>query len=202
MSENAESSVSPIVYSPLSIFNLSIMNNKRFFNIIRPILFLSRINVMNIQCNEISIRILIQFIRLLPRLDILVVHCSTLMRLKCVSMEEIAILRDISMKNRITKVVLQQMTEFAQVLFFLRLCPLMQHLEIFCSNDIDLESLLRFLFMKNINYIPYISSVSLRISKTHEELHQIISLVELRRDYLIKIGDNRIYLQRKVFILL
>ncbi len=178
------------------------MNNKRFFNIIRPILFLSRINVMNIQCNEISIRILIQFIRLLPRLDILVVHCSTLMRLKCVSMEEIAILRDISMKNRITKVVLQQMTEFAQVLFFLRLCPLMQHLEIFCSNDIDLESLLRFLFMKNINYIPYISSVSLRISKTHEELHQIISLVELRRDYLIKIGDNRIYLQRKVFILL
>jgi len=195
-----ESSIRSIAYNPLSIVNLSVANTKILFDIIRPILLLSTTNILNIQCNEVLTETIIEFVRLLPNLDTLVINCSAVIQLKRVSIEEIEIFRNVSTNNKITKVFLQRITEFTQIQFFIRLCPSMHHFEIFSTNDIDPESIVRFILMKNIKYIPNLISMGIRISNPNEEiikkLNKIIYLEELQMNYMIKKKDNRIYLRK------
>jgi hypothetical protein len=196
-----ESVVSPIVFNPLSVDNLTVMrNNTKFFDIIRPILLVSSINVLNIQCIEIFIDTLIEFIRLLPNLNILVINSSAMMEPKCLSKEEETALDYVSKNNKITKVVLQQITELEQLQFFSQLCPHMRHLEVFCSNEVDPGTLLRFIFKNKFTHIANLISVGIRMSKPNEEtkekLQKLIILEEFRQDFTIKKRDNRICLRR------
>jgi hypothetical protein len=121
-----------------------VTNTKIFFNLIRPILLLSTTNIINIQCNEVLIETIIEFVHLLPNLDTLVINCSAIIQLKRASIEEIEIFRDVSTNNKITKIFLQRMI----------LIP---------------ESIVRFIFMKNIKYIPNLISMDIRISNSNEE---------------------------------
>ncbi len=85
-----------------------VTNTKIFFNLIRPILLLSTTIIMNIQCNEVLIETIIEFVRLLPNLNTLVINCSAIIQLKRASIEEIEIFRDVSTNNKITKIFLQR----------------------------------------------------------------------------------------------
>ncbi len=200
-----QKSIQPIAI-PLSETNrLTIVDlltsdtNQPFMDIIRPILLLTSITGLNITCNQIFIRLLIELIHLLPNLDYLIVRSLAMIQPRCLSVEEVKTLRLVSDNNKITKVKLQQMTEFAQIQFIINLCPRLQHLEVTCINDIDPEMFLRFIFMKNTKFIPNLCSLCFCISNLNEDLfgklQKIIQLEKLHHDYTIKRSNNRIYLR-------
>jgi len=173
--------------------------NQPFMDIICPILLLTSITGLNITCNQIFIGILIKLIHLLPNLDYLIVRSLAMIQPRCLSVEEVKTLRLVSHNNKITKVKFQQMNELAQIQFIINLCSRLQHLEVICTNDIDPEMFLRFIFMKNTKFIPNLCSLCFCISNSNEDLfgklQKIIELEKLHHDYTIKRSNNRIYLR-------
>ncbi len=177
----------------------TIDTNESFIDIIRPILGLTSITRLNIIHKDIFIGILIKLIDSLPHLDCLIIRSLAMIQVRCLSIEELTILRSVSDNNKITKVNFQSMTELAQIQFLINLCSRMQHLEVTFTDDIDPELFLRFIFMKNIKYIPNLCSLCLGLSKLNEDLFEnlqkIIELEKLHHDYTIKQLNNRIYLK-------
>lgn len=97
--------------------------------------------------------------------------------------------------NKITKVNLSEMIEFEQLEFLINLCPQMEHLEVSYTNNIDPESLVRFI----TKHIPNLCSLCLYILIADhdvivQKLRKMISTERLLHHYTIKRGLNRIYL--------
>ncbi len=103
---------------------------------------------------EIS-SLLVEFIRSLPNLDSLIIRSFVILQPQCLSSEEKTALRYISTNNNITKVNLQQLTKLGQIEFLIDLCLRLQHLKVTCSDNIDPESVLRFILMEKVRYITY-----------------------------------------------
>jgi hypothetical protein len=76
----------------------------------------------------------------------------------------------------------------------------MRHLEIFCSNEVDPEVLLRFVLEKNIKYISNLISLGVRMPKpneeTREKLQKNIGFGGFHPYYMINERDDRICLRR------
>lgn len=174
-------------------------DDESLIDIVGPILGVLHITCLNITRREIFVAMLINFIRYLPHLDSLVVSSLAMTHPRCLSVLEVTTLRLVSNDNKITKVNLQQMNNLAQVQFILDLCPRIEYLEVDCTNDVFPEIVVRFILLKNIKYIPNLSSLCLKISKMDEniieKLKNMIDLEQLRHNYTIKQIDNRIYLR-------
>jgi hypothetical protein len=174
-------------------------SNTTYLDIIRPILRQSPINTLNVSCGEISIGKLAELIHSLPNLDSLIVRSLIMIKVQCLSSDEKTALRCVSKNNKITKVIMKKMTNMAQLYFLIRACPRMQHLEVACSNHVNAELLLRYIFIENAKRIPDLSLLYFNISKAHgetiESIQQMIDREKLCRDYTIEWRNNGIYLQ-------
>jgi hypothetical protein len=74
-----------------------------------------------------------------------------------------------------------------------------EYLEMDCANGVSPERFVRFILMKNIKYIPNLSSLCFEISQTEEDLvdklKKVIDFEQLCHNYAIKQIKNRIYLR-------
>jgi hypothetical protein len=186
-----KSSALSIVDSTLHILRFpTTTTDKSFFDIIRPILLTAPINKINIKCNEIFIGILIELIRLLPNLDTLEVKSLSMIRPRCLSIEEATHFRLVSNSNRITHVILNQITELAEVQFLIDLCPRMKQLMVSGSDGVDPETILRFIFMKNIKSIPDLYFLWFPMPKSSEniieKLQKMINVEKLCQKFKMK----------------
>jgi hypothetical protein len=150
-------------------------------------------------CNGIFIDTLVDLIYHLPNLTSLRVCSLSLTKPQCLSVEQTNTLRFVSNNNKITKVNIQCVTDLAQIQFLIDLCQCMQYLEIGCSSDVDFKSVVRFILMKDLRYIPHLRLLCLCSQKADdkmvEELQEMITFERLQRDYIIKRIGDKIYLQ-------
>jgi hypothetical protein len=162
---------------------------------------LLRITRLDVLYTGIFIGTLIDLINHLPNLESMRVLSLLLLKPRCLSVEEVNTFRLVSNNNKITKVNIQWTTDLAQIQFLIDLCPSMHYLEINCSVNIDLKSLVRFILMKDLKYIPCLCRLCLHIPKDNhrmvEELQEMINFERLRRDYTIKHVGDSIYLSWK-----
>jgi hypothetical protein len=91
------------------------------------------------------------------------------------------------------------MNDLAQVQFLLELCPRIEYLEVDCTNVVYPEDVIRFILMKNIKYIPNLSSLCLKIlpKKTDLVYHlkRMIDFEQLHQNYTIQQTENSINFQ-------
>jgi len=184
----------------LTVIDVSNMDDEELLSdIIGPILLMMQITCLNITRREFFIGTLIDLIRCLPNLDSLVVSSLAMLKPRCLSVEETRTLRLISNDNKITKVKLHRTNDLAEIQFLLDLCYRVEYLEVDCANGVSPERFLRFILMKNIKYIPNLSSLCFEISQTEEDivdkLKKMIDFEQLRHNYAIKQIKNRIYLR-------
>jgi len=184
----------------LTVIDVSNMDDEEFLgDIIGPILLMMQITCLNITRSEIFIGTLIDLISCLPNLDLLVVSSLAMLKPRCLSVEKTRTLRFISNNNKITKVKLHRTNELAEIQFLLGLCCRVEYLEMDCANGVPPEGFIRFILMKNIKYIPNLSSLCFEISQTEEDivdkLKKMIDFEQLCHNYAIKQIKNRIYLR-------
>ncbi|CAF1241103.1 unnamed protein product [Adineta steineri] len=169
-------------------------------NMIQPILLLTSITVLNIAYNKISVAILLKLIDFLPNLDYLLVKSFTVSQLRTLSKEELATVRLTSTTNKITRVNFQQITELAEMQFFMNICPHMQHLVVNCTCSTQAESILRFILTKKTNCITSLCSICFCISNLNNDLSKnLVKTFQLEKFYsdyyTIQQINNRIYIQ-------
>jgi hypothetical protein len=174
-------------------------NDQSFFDALGPILLTAQIRCLKITCRKIFIGTLIDLIRYLPNLHSLIVTYLAMVDPRCLLVEEATTLRFVSQNNKITRVNLQQMNDLAQVQFLLELCPRIEYLEVDCTNVVYPEDVIRFILMKNIKYIPNLSSLCLKIRPTKTDLvyhlKRMIDFEQLHQNYTIQQTENSIHFQ-------
>ncbi len=174
-------------------------NDQSFFDILGPILVTAQMTCLKIVRRKIFIGTLINLIRYLPNLHSLIVSSLSMIHPRCLSVDEATALRFVSQNNKITRVNLQQMNDLAQVQFLLELCPRIEYLEVDCTNVVYPEDVIRFILMKNIKYIPNLSSLCLKIlpKKTDLVYHlkRMIDFEQLHQNYTIQQTENSINFQ-------
>ncbi|CAF4163813.1 unnamed protein product [Adineta steineri] len=203
LNEHDESILSLQVLSEtnqLTIIDLPhIDNDPSLSATIGPILLLVPITCLNITCWKIFIGSLIELVVCLPNLNSLVVSSLTMIKPRCLSVEETTALRWLSKNNVITKVKLHRMNDLAEIQFLFDLCSSMEYLEVDCTDKICPKQLLRFILMKNIKSIPKLSSfcfgISVKKQNIIDELITMINLEQLCHNYTIKQIQNKIYLR-------
>jgi hypothetical protein len=165
------------------------------------LLNLLRITRLDIPYSGIFVGTLIDLIHHLPNLDSVRVWSLSLLKLSCISDEQISTLCLLSKTNKITKVNIQCLTELSQLQFLIDLCPRMQYLEISYLNDIDPKPFTRFILTKYLKSVFELCILCLYIAipndKIVEEIQDMINLEKLCDDYTIKCLYNKIYLRWK-----
>ena len=162
---------------------------------INPIFSVIRFTRMHINCNEMFTGTLIKLVQLLPNLDSLKLSSFPFLQLSCLSAENTQKLLLVSTANKITKMSFEGMHDFEQVYFVLFLCLRIQYLEVRCTKYTNLDILLRFILMKNCNFIPYLSSLCLYVPNADDKLvyklQKFTDFEKLLNEYTIKrFGDN------------
>ena len=154
---------------------------------------------LKITRQAIFVGLLIHLIKHLPNIRSVVLRTLAMVQPRYLSSEEIRTLRSIANENKITHVKLQWTNDLAHVQFILDLCPRIEQLEFDCSMDASPEKVIRFILMKNIEYIPHLSLLTFHIPQRQENLtdllKRMIDLEQLRHNYTIKQIDNQIHLQ-------
>ncbi|CAF4615904.1 unnamed protein product [Rotaria sp. Silwood1] len=113
---------------------------------------------------DMIFRIQTAVIECIPNLDSLVILSLEMVQPIFLSIEETRTLRLLSVKNKITKIRLQQMNDLKQVEFLLDLCPRIKYFDVDYTNDVLTETVLRFILMKNIKRISSLSLLCLKVS--------------------------------------
>ena len=115
------------------------------------------------------------------------------------SVEEAEDLRLSSWTGSITKVRLISLNSLNEIQFLIDLCPGMQYLQIDDTHEMDLEPLVRFILIKNGEYLPNLFFICLGSPKSNfsllEKLDRMVGHEQLRRDYAIQEIQEKIYLR-------
>jgi hypothetical protein len=119
--------------------------------------------------------------------------------LKYSTPEETALIQSWSDNNKITKLELRSCIEkpdLEKIQFFIDLCTQMKYLQVKCENILNIESILRYILLKNIGkfnlfylWVPITSDSMIR------QLQAIINLEKLIHNYKITRTSEKIYLQ-------
>ena len=166
---------------------------------IGPTLLAFQIRCLNIIAKSIHMGALIDLLQYLPELDSFAVSSLTWMNDRYLSVEEASTFRLLSARQSVKRVQVRHLHDLSELQFILELCRTLQYLQIDDTADIDLECLLRFILMKDVKYIPNLSSICLGTRKLDENfagrLDRMIHFERLRQDYCIKQIDGKIYLR-------
>jgi DNA-binding CsgD family transcriptional regulator len=170
-------------------------------NKIRPISSWIRITRLNIDCSRVSIPTFIKLLNLLSHVDSVRLSPMDTRQIHHLTETEVEVLHLGTTNNNITKISIGLITEITQATFFVDLFPDMKYLEVYCANDIDLETLIQDIFIKiNVDLSP-LFSLCLCFGKTNdrivEKLDESIKTKGLLLDYTIARVDDRIHLQWK-----
>jgi hypothetical protein len=171
-----------------------------FSDNIQSFLSAKQFTYLNIDCQDISVILLINLIHLLPHLDYLKITSITPPVIKQLSSEQAEIFRLVLDNNKITKVYVTQLKDVTEVDFLADLCPHIQYFEVECTKNVDLELLIvSILINQNIKCTPHLRTICVRVQNendvTLENLQQLIDVEELLDNYSIQRIDNDIILE-------
>jgi hypothetical protein len=178
-------------------YNALILNN------MDSIFIMTQITHLNIKTDHLFIGLFIKLLRMLPDLDSLKLKSLSLMDSNDLSEGDKNTFHLLSDISKVTKVTLTCITELTQVQFLIDLCPRMQYLEVCCSSNIDMRSLVSFILMKNFKSIHHLNVLRLTIptanDKMVEELQRMINFENVNHDYTIKRAIDKIDLKWKLY---
>ncbi|CAF5018528.1 unnamed protein product [Rotaria sp. Silwood1] len=174
---------------------------------ISSILTLTQIYHLEIPERQICSSSLINIINVLSKLDSFKIHSLSLSSTRNSSVEEIA-LRNVSIKNKITKVCLEKMIEIEEIYYLMKLCPRMNYLQVDYINNINIELFVQDILQKVQNeHNQYLRSLCFMVptienemvKKLEEMIHSQKSFLHymIKRHYTINRVVNSIYLEWK-----
>ncbi|CAF3997583.1 unnamed protein product, partial [Adineta steineri] len=157
---------------------------------------------LEISEEDFFIGAIIEIMNLLPDLDSLKLSSITLPSTTLLSIEEREEINFIVDNNEITKVYLEKMNKFDDVLFLIDLFPELKYLQIGCTSDIDINLFLQIILMKidnktesNLHLLAI--SVPTADDSMMERIQNIIDSKSLLFNYTIKRTCDTIFLQMK-----
>ena len=168
------------------------------FNLINPILTKIDIFTLHVTCDKIFIGNLIQLMLYLPKLTSLIVSSLALTHPRTLSTEDVEMLQEVSQNSRITHVKLKRVFDLPEIHFLLQLCPSIEYFEMNFKNKDVVIKVVRYILMKNVKYIPNLSTLCLRTDEPNsvmKELKRIIDLEQLCQNYTMEQIDDKIYLK-------
>ncbi|CAF3243238.1 unnamed protein product [Rotaria sp. Silwood2] len=168
---------------------------------IKSIITSTNITCLTINSNMVSSCVLIEMLEILHNLDSLTILYSSRL-LKSHGCSQKSKHHNLSTTTNITKVNMCHVTKIEQVNFILKFCSHIQHLQIECTNDIELSSLIRFIFIEKNAYIKDLVSLCLWIWKVNDDMIQILPTIvddeQILHQYRIEHINDKIYLQLNV----
>lgn len=140
-------SVAPIVFR--SNGNSTNRENKLFLDKFQSAFVDIHFTHLNINCENIYIKMLLKIIRLLPYLTSLKVSSLPIIPSDWFSINHGKIHSSTLINNKITKVSLQNINNIEQIYFILNLCHRMQYFQFNVPKDMDLNVLVRFVLKES-----------------------------------------------------
>jgi hypothetical protein len=150
---------------------------------------------LKIYQRPISIRTLVDIINILPILDSVKIYSLSLSKSKRLSSKERKFLTDIKKNNRVTKVYLEKMTKFQEIISLMNLFPRLKYLQLDWTNYIDIELFLRIMKKSNHSLRSLCFCIPMADDEMIKKIQKIIDLEKLIHDYKIKRVCDQIYLQ-------
>ncbi|CAF1256079.1 unnamed protein product [Adineta steineri] len=152
--------------------------------------------------HDFFIGAIIEIMNLLPDLDSLKLLSITLPTTTLLSIEEREEINFIVDNNEITKVYLEKMNKFDDVLFLIDLFPELKYLQIGCTSDIDINLFLQIILMKINNKTDsnlHLLAISIPTADDYmmEKIQNIIDSKSLLFNYTIKRTYDTIFLRMK-----
>jgi len=149
-----------------------------------------------VDCKKLFYTKFIQLLCLLPNLNSLGIFSLSFFKLKYSTPEETVLIQSWSDNNKITKLELRSFIEkpdLEKIQFFIDLCTQMKYLQVKCENIFNIESILRYVLLKNIGkfnlfclWVPITSDSMIR---------QLQTIEKLIHNYKITRTSEKIYLQ-------
>jgi len=171
--------------------------DEQFIDKIKHILYAVQFTHLNINVKEISSEILVQIIKSLPNLDSLKVSSLKIIEPVCSNVDFTDIYLLSLIKNKITKVCLENTTNMEEVNFLFYLCLGVQHFQAHVPEDMDLDVFLPFIFIKTKTSVPWLKSLCLRIPHINDDIirriQNLIKAKTLLSNYMIKRSGNHIF---------
>ncbi len=144
--------------------------NQSFIDRMKSSSTMVHITYLKVCFEEIFADAFIEFLHLFPDLDSLKISCRSLQPLNRLSGEDSEIIRSLKNNNKITKLSLWWMIRGDHACFLIDLFPLIEYLEVDCTNFINLNLFLRHVSSINTN----LSSMSLFFDRIDDRLVNII----------------------------
>ena len=181
--------------------NTSMEQTRSFINRLKSSGIKAPLTYLNLSCNKLSNANLIEIIRLLPHLHFLEISSLTIPPSSLSSFGHIKSELFVSMNNRIIKVKLHHFTGKQQLQYLIDLFSHLQYLEIGCTSNTDLGTLVKYVLTNQMAHTPNLNFVCLNVPNADEKMIKnvatIIDLETLVKDYTIQRFGNKIFLQWK-----
>jgi hypothetical protein len=178
--------------------NSSDKQNQLFLDKFKSTFVAVRFTHLNMNCENISIEMLLKLIQLLPYLNSLKVSSLPLIQSDWL-FDNNGEIYSISINNKITEVSIEKISNIEQVYFILYLCHRMQHLRLVVSKDMDLDMLVRFILKTSSINTRFLNSLCLFTSNANEDmvdqLQKMIKSEKLLFNFNIKCVCNSILLK-------
>jgi len=178
------------------------INHEIIIDKIKSISSWIRITYLDVNCSMIPIIIVVNIIRHLPYIESIRIFPLLPRQIYSLSDNEIENLILDPRNSRLTKMKLRLIIDIEQIFFFIRLIQYVEYLEIECSNDINLELLVKCILLKTGNCVTSkLFSMCLCVGRINDEmmekLHQIMACKDFVHEYTINRVCDRIYFQWK-----
>lgn len=158
-----------------------------------------------IECNKMNYNILIEILNLLPNLDLLKIRLSSTTEVEFfINNENNKKLQQFLNNNKITKLIIENLTEYDEIYFMINSFPRIKYLMIQIADDLLLESVVEYTIhnIKENNHHQH-QAMTLCIIAYDEiydqikTLHQMIDSNNLLEDYIIFRQFEKFYIQWK-----
>lgn len=157
-----------------------------------------------IECNKMNYNILIEILNLLPNLDLLKIRLSSTTEVEFfINNENNKKLQQFLNNNKITKLIIENLTEYDEIYFMINSFPRIKYLIIQIADDLLLESVVEYTIYnikENNHHHQAMTLCIIAYDETYDQiktLHQMIDSNNLLEDYIIFRQFEKFYIQWK-----
>ncbi|CAF2840285.1 unnamed protein product, partial [Rotaria sp. Silwood2] len=177
-------------------------NDESLINKINPILIMTQITYLNIECNQMTVIMLIKILHTLTNLNSIRLSNSPLCKKMDLNIRDIIIFNAFLKFNKISKITLQNVTKQDQIECIFKYFPRIKFFGLERVRDTNLKSIIRYILW-NIedNYISHSMTICVfcddaKFNKV-EKLYRMIDSKNLLKNYTIHRQYDRFYIQWK-----
>lgn len=153
---------------------------------------------LHVDCKKLLCSKLFKLLCILPNLKSLRISSLSFFKLTSLSQEEAESVQLWSKNNKITKLVIDSIKEesdLEKMQFFINLVSRIEYLKVKCEHNFNIESIVRFILMKNIEKLLNLNLFCLWLPVANDDIiKQLQTMINLD-SYKITRTTDRIYLQ-------